>query len=247
MQAQPWATDIKAWSNIMNLNISPRLQNLCQRLALALPLALAICAPSVLAQSAFDTTSLSGGAAMNSLGNGGTTGNTSYTTGESPGFANMAGIKNGFTTKQQSGPTGTLGLNQTTTMGLAPVFGGGGYGSFGGGFGPGININIGPGGINAGINLPGGSGFPMPGPPGGEFNLSAPGFGSPSGIFGVGLPGGSFMPPGMSGSGFPGMPGSFSDPTIGANFNVGGANINVGTDLNTIESGLSSIGSDFGF
>ncbi len=235
-------------------------KTLALALPIALPVALVICAPSANAQ-AFDVSALSGGATVNSGGSAGSSGVTSYKTGEAPEDANMSGIKTGFTTKQRSGPMGTPQLRPTYLGNLAPSFGGlSGYNS--NAFN--INLNIdgfnlglsdGPGGI--GLNgfgqLPGGiniqTGLPgMSGPPGFPgLTTSLPGVPGPPG----GFPGSSGFPgpPGFS-SGFPappGFPGSFSDPTIGANFNVGGANVNVSTDLNSIESGLSSIGSDFGF
>jgi len=113
-------------------------KSLAKKLALALSLTLVICAPSVFAQGTFDVGTLSaetsttetaaGGQAMNSMGATGNVGVTSYKSGEAPEDANMSGIHNGVTTKQLSGPQGTLLLNPAGYGRLAGVFGGGGYG-----------------------------------------------------------------------------------------------------------------------
>src|SRR5208283_5518011 len=101
---------------------------------------------AVFAQS-FDTATLSGGAAMQSLGNAGTTGNSSYTTGSSPGTGTMSGNTT-LKTYQQNG-NGMM-LNPTGYGGLAPIFGGGGYGW---NAAPGLSINLNAGGLSANINL----------------------------------------------------------------------------------------------
>jgi hypothetical protein len=149
----------------MKSTIFANFSSLATKLAIALPLALVICAPSVFAQS-FDVTTLPagtsaaatglGGQAMDSLGASGNYGVTSYKTGEAPNSAGLSGIKNGVTTKQQSGPNAfgfnsPLLLNPAGYGGLAPIFGGGGYG-----YTPPtniLNLNLFGGAVNAGLTL----------------------------------------------------------------------------------------------
>jgi hypothetical protein len=87
--------------------------SLVQALALAVVF-LSLGANSAHAAGAYD---------LSSLGSAGTTGNSSYLTGQAPGFAGMSGNQTALTGQQLTGPMGTLGLPPTWTGRMSGVYG----------------------------------------------------------------------------------------------------------------------------